>query len=138
MGVHLCLMGLKFLRFLKRDKAMLRFLQEVSQNKYNKLFNSWKYTTVFYWKYYFILTLNFILGNLKDNYDNLKIAFGINLKKIRKDKKLSLLKLAAKCNLDDSQISKIEHGVWDVQLSTIFELAKGLEVEPKVLLEFDL
>jgi transcriptional regulator with XRE-family HTH domain len=75
---------------------------------------------------------------LKSDYKQLKQSFGTNLKKIRKNKKLSLLKLAAKCDLDDSQISKIEHGVWDVQLSTIFELAKGLEVEPKDLLDFDL
>jgi transcriptional regulator with XRE-family HTH domain len=45
--------------------------------------------------------------------------------------------LAAKCDLDDSQISKIENAKWDVQLSTIFELAKGLEVNPKELLDFE-
>ncbi|MGF7080442.1 helix-turn-helix domain-containing protein [Mucilaginibacter sp. UYCu711] len=73
---------------------------------------------------------------MKSNYDHLKERFGSNLKTIRTVKKLSLLKLAARCDLDDSQISKIEHGVWDVQLSTIFELAKGLEVEPKELLDF--
>ncbi|QEM07204.1 helix-turn-helix transcriptional regulator [Mucilaginibacter rubeus] len=73
---------------------------------------------------------------MKSNYDHLKESFGTNLKKIRNDKKLSLRALAAKCDLDDSQISKIENATWDVQLSTIFELAKGLEVEPKDLLDF--
>jgi hypothetical protein len=33
-------------------------------------------------------------------------------------------------------MSKIENGKWDVQLSTIFELAKGLGVEAKELLDF--
>jgi transcriptional regulator with XRE-family HTH domain len=44
--------------------------------------------------------------------------------------------MAANCDLDDSQISKIEHGKKNVQISTIFELAKGLGVEPKELLDF--
>jgi transcriptional regulator with XRE-family HTH domain len=33
-------------------------------------------------------------------------------------------------------MSKIENGKWDIQLSTIFELAKGLGVEAKELLDF--
>lgn len=50
---------------------------------------------------------------------------------------MTLSTLAVKCQLDDSQISKIEKGVWDVQLSTIFILAKGLEIDAKELLDFD-
>jgi len=73
---------------------------------------------------------------LKDDIQSLKEKFGTNLKKIREQKGLSLRNLAAGCNLDDSQISKIENAKWDIQLSTIFELAKGLEVEPKELLDF--
>jgi transcriptional regulator with XRE-family HTH domain len=55
---------------------------------------------------------------------------------VRGNKGLSLRELSTKCELDSSQISKIENGTWDVQLSTIFELAKGLDVEPKDLLDF--
>jgi transcriptional regulator with XRE-family HTH domain len=55
---------------------------------------------------------------------------------IREERNLSLRSLAAKCDLDDSQISKIENGKTNIQLSTIFELAKGLDVEPKALLDF--
>jgi transcriptional regulator with XRE-family HTH domain len=61
----------------------------------------------------------------------------VTLKVIRKNKGMTLSTLAVKCQLDDSQISKIEKGVWDVQLSTIFILAKGLEVDAKDLLDFD-
>ena len=73
---------------------------------------------------------------MKGNYLELTEKFGANLKKVREEKGLSLRALASKCDLDDSQISKIENARWDVQLSTIFELAKGLEVEPKELLNF--
>jgi transcriptional regulator with XRE-family HTH domain len=55
---------------------------------------------------------------------------------IREERNLSLRSLAAICDLDDSQISKIENGKTNIQLSTIFELAKGLDVEPKALLDF--
>ena len=73
---------------------------------------------------------------MKTDYTSLKQAFGAHLRKIRDDKGLSLRDLATKCDLDSSQISKIENAVWDIQLSTIFELAKGLGVEPKELLNF--
>lgn len=66
----------------------------------------------------------------------LKIAFGAHIKKIRLSKKYSLLQVDQRCDLDESNISKIEHGKVNIQLSTIFELAKGLEVEPKELLDF--
>ncbi|MFC0513114.1 helix-turn-helix domain-containing protein [Mucilaginibacter angelicae] len=75
---------------------------------------------------------------MKGNYKGLQESFGTHLKKIRESKGLSLRALASKCDLDDSQISKIENAKWDVQLSTIFELAKGLEVNPKELLDFEL
>lgn len=64
--------------------------------------------------------------------------FGANLQKIRIAKGLTLRGLAANCNLDDSNISKIEQGKVDIQLSTLFELAKGLEVSHKLLIDFEL
>lgn len=73
----------------------------------------------------------------KKEYPQLQILFGENLQKIRLDKKLSLRAMAANCDLDDSNISKIENGKFNVQLSTIIELAKGLDVDPKELLEFN-
>lgn len=72
----------------------------------------------------------------KDN-QSLQKQFGENLKKIRMAKGLSLRALAANCDLDDSNISKIEQGKSDIQLSTLFELAKGLGVEPMELLVFN-
>jgi transcriptional regulator with XRE-family HTH domain len=73
---------------------------------------------------------------LKNNFKDLQERFGDNLKKIRDAKGLSLRALAANCDLDDSQISKIENGKTNIQLSTIFELAKGLGIEARELLDF--
>jgi len=73
---------------------------------------------------------------LKNNYAEIQERFGAQIKRIREEKGLSLRSLAANCELDDSQISKIENGKRNIQLSTIIELAKGLNVEPKELLDF--
>ena len=47
--------------------------------------------------------------------------------------------VAAACQLDNSKIAKIEDGRFNVSLSTIIELSRGLDVAPSSLLaEFDL
>jgi len=75
---------------------------------------------------------------LKNNYNDLQSKFGIHLKNLREDRNLSLRELAAKCELDSSKISKMENGKTNLQLSSIFELAKGLDLKPKDLLDFDI
>lgn len=74
----------------------------------------------------------------KKEVEIIKAKFGENLRKIREGKKLSLLQLSYNCSLDESNISKIEHGKFDIRLSTIIELATGLEVHHKKLLDFEL
>ena len=73
---------------------------------------------------------------MKSNYQDIQQQFGANLKKLRERNGLSLRDLAALCELDDSKISKIENGRFNIQLSTIFELSKGLNLKPKELLDF--
>jgi transcriptional regulator with XRE-family HTH domain len=69
--------------------------------------------------------------------DEFKLRFGANLRQLRKRKHLSSAALAVKSDLSsDAFILSIERGIKDIQLSTIFKLAKGLEVEPKELLNF--
>ncbi len=65
-----------------------------------------------------------------------RIAFGKRVEKFRKKLGLSYRQLAQKCDVDHSNISKIEKGEVDVRISTIQELAKGLEVHPKELFDF--
>jgi transcriptional regulator with XRE-family HTH domain len=65
----------------------------------------------------------------------LKKQFGKKVLELRTDKDLSLRELAGQCGLDNSKISKIEKGKINVSLSTLVELARGLEVHPAELLK---
>ncbi|MCQ6957623.1 helix-turn-helix domain-containing protein [Mucilaginibacter aquariorum] len=73
---------------------------------------------------------------MKGNYSILQQNFGKHLRFLREERSLSLRELSSRCELDSSKISKIENGKTNLQLSTIFELAKGLEIEAKKLLDF--
>jgi transcriptional regulator with XRE-family HTH domain len=60
--------------------------------------------------------------------------FGTTIRRIRESKHLSLRQVAANCNLDNSKIAKIENGKFNISLSTIVELAHGLDIHPARLL----
>jgi transcriptional regulator with XRE-family HTH domain len=68
--------------------------------------------------------------------NSLKKKFGKHLQKVRTAKGMTLADVEAGCSLEASRISKIEQGRFNISLSTIIELAKGLEVNPSKLLEF--
>lgn len=63
--------------------------------------------------------------------------FGQHLNKLRMQKKLSLRKMEANCDIDNSKIAKIEKGRVNVTVATLIELAKGLEIHPKELLDYN-
>jgi transcriptional regulator with XRE-family HTH domain len=63
--------------------------------------------------------------------------FGLRLSKIRKKKGLSMRELAARCDIDYAKISKLENNKANITLTTLIELAEGLEVHPKTLLDID-
>ncbi len=63
-------------------------------------------------------------------------SFGENLRKLRLSKGLVQEELADRCDFPLSQVGRFERGVRSPTLSTILILAKGLDVEPKVLLDF--
>lgn len=66
-----------------------------------------------------------------------KLAFGRRLQELREERNLSLLQVSYNCNIDDSKISKIEHGKINITLGTLIELARGLGVHPKELLDVE-
>jgi transcriptional regulator with XRE-family HTH domain len=66
-----------------------------------------------------------------------KKLFGENLRKLRDQRKMSLLESDYQSELNESNISKYEHGKRDLRLSTIIKLAKMLKVHPKELFNFD-
>lgn len=63
-------------------------------------------------------------------------AFGKRVEKFRKQLGLSYRELAQKCEVDHSNISKIEKGEVDLRISTIQELSRGLEISPQQLFDF--
>ena len=65
--------------------------------------------------------------------------FADHLKALRKKKGLSIRELAARCNVDFSKIGKLENKKANLTLTTLIELAEGLDIHPKELLniEFD-
>jgi transcriptional regulator with XRE-family HTH domain len=66
------------------------------------------------------------------------LKFGARLKKLRQERGLSQRELSQNCAIDHSKIGKMERGLINPTLVTIVELAKGLNVHPSELLQFDL
>lgn len=69
--------------------------------------------------------------------DELRELFGSKLNHFRTSRNLSYRKLAQLCNVDHSQISRIEKGKVSIQLDTLFDLANALGIHPKELFDFD-
>ncbi|MFP3598647.1 helix-turn-helix domain-containing protein [Chryseobacterium sp. SIMBA_029] len=65
-------------------------------------------------------------------------SFGKRIETLRNKKNLSLRQLSQNCDIDYSDISKIEKGLRNIQMSTVLELARGLEVTAKELFDFDI
>lgn len=63
-------------------------------------------------------------------------AFGKRVQELREGKQLSLRQLAQNCEIDYSDIGKIEKGLRNIQMSTILELSKGLDITPQELFNF--
>lgn len=64
--------------------------------------------------------------------------FGSHIRKLRLSKKLTYRKMATLCNIDHSNIKRIEQGKLNVTLLTIYELAKGLEVPASDLFKYEI
>lgn len=68
---------------------------------------------------------------------DIKIAFGRVLRRVRKEgkNKMSQERLALEADIDRAHVSKLEQGVFQPTLATIFELAKVLECTPAELVD---
>lgn len=64
--------------------------------------------------------------------------FRENLIRLRKEKGLSQRGLSYQCDVDHTKISKLENDPnTNLNLTTLFELARGLGVHPKELIDYD-
>lgn len=73
---------------------------------------------------------------MAEKLENDIIAFGENLRRIRKSKKLTTEALANMAELEIVQINRIELGKTNPKLTTVFSIAKALEISPKELFDF--
>ncbi|WP_370632366.1 helix-turn-helix domain-containing protein [Mucilaginibacter sp. UR6-1] len=71
-----------------------------------------------------------------ESHKDILIKFGSHLQTLRKNKNLSLRKLALNCNLDHSVIKKYENGDHNLSLISLTELAAGLDIPLKELMDF--
>ncbi len=69
--------------------------------------------------------------------EEFKMLFGKKLEQLRTQQNLTYRSMAERCDIDSSDISKIEKGKVDIRLNTILELSKGLNKHPKELFDFE-
>lgn len=69
------------------------------------------------------------MGNQIRNTE-LLLKFGKHLKQVRESKGLSQHELARLCDIEHSQISRIERGIVNTTISTLFLIAEKLNVPP--------
>ncbi len=62
-------------------------------------------------------------------------SFGIVLKDLRTERKISQEKLADFCNLDRTYISLLERGLRQPTILTIFKIAEALQISPSDLIK---
>ncbi|CAC9625435.1 SOS-response repressor and protease LexA (EC 3.4.21.88) [uncultured Gammaproteobacteria bacterium] len=65
----------------------------------------------------------------------IKTIFVLVLKQARKEKGISQKQLAFDSNLDRSYISKLETGVYQPSISTIFTISEVLDIKPSDLIK---
>lgn len=61
------------------------------------------------------------------NKEDLLIAIGKNIRKIREDKNLNQAELAALCNYEKSNMSRIEAGRTNLTIGTLLTIANALD-----------
>jgi len=69
--------------------------------------------------------------------ENVLIAFGKHLQKIRESKEISLRALEMLSEVDHSEIHRIEKGKRNPSLTILLALAKALEVDVKSFFDFE-
>ena len=76
-------------------------------------------------------------GMMKEKDKKRLLKFAVQLKKLRKKKGLTIRELASRCDVDYGKISKLENNKANLTLTTLIELAEGLGIHTKALLDID-
>jgi len=75
---------------------------------------------------------------MKDLQKQYEQAFGAHLKSLLKKYNKNVITVAAHANIESKQIYRVINAEHSTSLSIIFRIAKGLEIHPKELFDFDL
>ncbi len=86
-----------------------------------------------------ISAISFILcqSAMKEKNQKRITLVGQRLAELRKQKGLSYRELAAQCDIDFQKISKVEKGKANLSVTTLIEIAEGLGIHPKELLDIN-
>ena len=68
---------------------------------------------------------------------NMSKIFGVRLKEIRNDLKITQEELAFKCDMQPSHIGQLERGIKNPTLDTLYKISVGIEVSISELVNFD-
>ncbi len=66
---------------------------------------------------------------------DIRFAFGCVLRRVRKEQNISQERLALEAEIDRAHISKLENGVFQPNIATIFAIAQVLECRPGELID---
>lgn len=83
---------------------------------------------------------NHPFASMSNNLRDIKLLkqFGIYIRQLRKKKNMTMEDLAYACEVEYSQISRVERGVTNTTMTTLYALSKGLEIPLNELLkDFD-
>lgn len=72
----------------------------------------------------------------KQTLPNYIVEIGEQIRKIRKEKGISVTELAYRCDLDSQNLRKYENGKQEMKISTLKRIADGLEVTVSALTAF--
>jgi transcriptional regulator with XRE-family HTH domain len=74
---------------------------------------------------------------MEERHKHIFVGIGKKLRKLRKDQKLSQQALANKCErIDRAKISTIETAKEDFTFTTLLQIAEGLGIDVRELLDF--
>jgi transcriptional regulator with XRE-family HTH domain len=77
------------------------------------------------------------MKNASKDFNNELQKLGRRLKQLRLHRKLRLLDLEVLSGINDSDLSRYERGKENMEFQTLFKLAKALEVEVRVLMDYE-
>ena len=70
--------------------------------------------------------------------DAFLIQLGVHIRQLRESKSLSQQNLADMCNFPKSTLGRIERAEMNATVKTLVKIANAFEIEPKVLLDFQI